>query len=155
MRLKNGTIALVTDGSKMLLLRNEGDTVFPDFRVIDHDGVMTMPNRDLVSDAPGVTHFARHGGRSTYGSDDPHRRAEMKFAEAAADALAQAAEAHGGELIVVAPPQSLAVLRRHYGRTIRSRLVAEIDKDLTKHPIAEITRLVVAHEPPLSERGLG
>jgi len=38
-------------------------------------------------------------------------------------------------------------LRRHYDRSVKERLVAEIDKDLTKHPIEEITRLVVTHEP--------
>jgi protein required for attachment to host cells len=45
----------------------------------------------------------------------------------------------------VAPPHTLAVLRRHYDRTVKQRLIAEIDKDLTKHPVEEITRLVVGH----------
>lgn len=152
MRIKTGTIALIADGAKMLLLRNEGDTVDPDFKVIDHETAFTPANRDILTDAPGVTHAGHPGGRSIYGNDDPHRRAEARFAQAAAQVLAKAADTYDSELIVVAPPQSLAVLRHHFGPAVKSRLVAEIDKDLTRHPVAEITRRMAAFEPTANVR---
>jgi protein required for attachment to host cells len=41
-------------------------------------------------------------------------------------------------LIVVAPPKTLADLRNAFHEDIKSRVIAEINKDLTKHPIGEI-----------------
>jgi protein required for attachment to host cells len=41
-------------------------------------------------------------------------------------------------LVVVAPPRTLADLRHAFGVDVKKRIIAEIDKDLTKHPIHEI-----------------
>ncbi len=147
MKLKNGTIVMVADGSRMLLLRNEGDTVYPDLKVIEHRAFENPSNRELLADAPGVGFSSMGPGRSTYGDADPHQENEDRFAAAAARALAEAAKTSEGDLIVVAPPDTLGVLRRHYDRTVKARLLTEIGKDLTKHPVAEIVRLVAAHEP--------
>jgi protein required for attachment to host cells len=43
-------------------------------------------------------------------------------------------------LVIVAPPRALADLRGAIHADVKARIVAEIDKDLTKHPIAEIER---------------
>lgn len=45
-------------------------------------------------------------------------------------------------LIVVAPPRTLAVLRKRFGRAVRERIVAEIGKDLTNHPVSEIAAIL-------------
>lgn len=145
MKLKNGTIAMVVDGSRMLLLRNDGDAVTPDLKVIEHRAFDNPANRDLLSDAPGVGSIGMGPGHSTYGEADPHQQNEDRFAADAAKALAEAAANSEGDLIVVAPPETLGVLRRHYDRTVKARLLAEIAKDLTKHPVPEITRLIAAH----------
>ena len=41
-------------------------------------------------------------------------------------------------LVVAAPPRTLAGLRHAFHPDVKSRIVAEIDKDLTKHSVAEI-----------------
>jgi protein required for attachment to host cells len=146
MILKNGTILLVADGSRMLLLRNDGDAVYPDLKVIEHRAFDNPANRELLSDAPGVGFASMGPGHNTYDEADPHQQNEDRFAAGAARALAEAAGRNGGDLIVVAPPDTLGVLRRHYDRTVKSRLLTEIAKDLTKHPVPEITRLIAAHE---------
>jgi protein required for attachment to host cells len=43
-------------------------------------------------------------------------------------------------LVVVAPPRMLADLRVALHSDVKSRIIAEIDKDLTKHPIQEIEK---------------
>ncbi len=146
MKLANGTIVMVADGSRMLLLRNEGDAKYPDLKVIEHRAFENPSNRELLLDAPGVTFSSMGPGRSTYDEGDPHQENKDRFAAEAAKALGEAAKHNDGELIVVAPPDTLGVLRRHYDRTVKSRLLAEIDKDLTKHPVPEITRLLVAYQ---------
>ncbi|MGZ3612950.1 MAG: baeRF12 domain-containing protein [Thermodesulfobacteriota bacterium] len=46
-------------------------------------------------------------------------------------------------LAIVAPPRALADLRRAIHQDVKARIFAEIDKDLTKHPIADIERHLV------------
>jgi protein required for attachment to host cells len=41
-------------------------------------------------------------------------------------------------LVIVAPPRALADLRRAFHKDVKKRIVAEIGKDLTNHPVAEI-----------------
>jgi protein required for attachment to host cells len=43
-------------------------------------------------------------------------------------------------LIVVAPPRTLAELRKEFRSDVKACILAEINKDLTRHPIAEIEK---------------
>ena len=43
-------------------------------------------------------------------------------------------------LVVVAPPKTLAELRKAFHSDVKNRIVAEIDKDLTKQPVYEIEK---------------
>lgn len=147
MKLKTGTLVMVADGSRFLLLRNDGDAINPELRVIEHRAIENPANREILADAPGVGFSAASPGRDTYDRADPHQQNEDRFAADAANALAAAAAGTDGGLIVAAPPDTLGVMRRHYDRTIKGRLLAEIDKELTKHPVEEISRLIEAHEP--------
>jgi protein required for attachment to host cells len=141
MKLRNGTIVLVADGSKMLLLRNNGDATFPELQVIAHCEIVNPTSHEQMSDAPGVT-FSSHTRRSAYPAKDPHQEAEDRFAAEVAGKLGKHVAEEKGEVVVVAPPHMLSVLRHHYEPAVKARLVAEIDKDLTKHPVSEITRLI-------------
>jgi protein required for attachment to host cells len=47
-------------------------------------------------------------------------------------------------LIVVAPPRTLGELRKHYHKEVEKRLTAEVAKDLTGHPVAEIEKILNA-----------
>ena len=142
MRLKNGTIVMVADSGKMLLLRNRGDVRDPDLRVVGKREIVNPPSHEQMSDAPGVS-FSSHGyGRSAYPAEDAHEQAAEQFAAEAAEELADYCAREEGDVVVVAPPDTLGVLRRHYPASLRHRLVAEVDKDLTKHPVPEIARLI-------------
>jgi protein required for attachment to host cells len=45
--------------------------------------------------------------------------------------------------VIVAPPRTLAELRRHYSREVSARIVAEIGKDLTGYPVDEIAAIII------------
>jgi len=48
-------------------------------------------------------------------------------------------------LVIVAPPKTLADLREAFHADVKARVIAEINKDLTKHPVSEIeTHLTAA-----------
>lgn len=49
----------------------------------------------------------------------------------------------GTTIVIVAPPRILAQLRRHHSRQVSARIVAEIDKDLTGHPVDEIAAIII------------
>lgn len=144
MRIATGTLVLVADGSKMLLLRNDGDAVYPELNVIEHRTIGNPPNREQMSDAPGISFSSMGTERDTYEEADPHQQREDRFAAEAAAALSKTVKVNEGDVIVVAPPDTLGVLRRHYDGATTARLIVEIDKDLTGHPVPEITRLLMA-----------
>lgn len=113
MKLEKGTVTLVTDGSRLLLLRNDGDASTPALHVIEQHATPSLANGELTSEGPGVVTSSDGGRRSTYDDHDPHQRAEDEFAATAADLHSKAAETNPGDLIVVAPPTTLGVLRQH------------------------------------------
>jgi protein required for attachment to host cells len=45
-------------------------------------------------------------------------------------------------LVVVAAPRTLGVLRDHYSPALKKAVTAEVAKDLVKHPVAEIERIL-------------
>jgi protein required for attachment to host cells len=53
-------------------------------------------------------------------------------------------ERNAKALVVVAPPRTLAELRHSFHDDVKSRIIVEIDKDLTKHPVGEIEKHLVA-----------
>ena len=46
-------------------------------------------------------------------------------------------------LVIVAPPRTLSDLRQAFHPDVKSRIMAEINKDLTKHTVAEIEKHLI------------
>ena len=84
-------------------------------------------------------------GRDTYEKADPHQENEDRFVAEAADLLTKVVEVERGGVIVVAPPAALGVLRKHYDPALKKRLIGEIAKEFTNHPVDEIARLTMAY----------
>lgn len=135
---------LVGDGRKALVLRNEGDARFPNLKTVRvFDGGHVPSTAELGSDKPGRA-FGAHGTRRA-GVDqtDWHELAETRFTVEVARALeARHMAGEFKDLVVVAPPRTLAELRRSFSDALRAKIIAEIDKDLTKHPAHEIERVL-------------
>ena len=147
MRVPHNSYVMVADGRKMLFFRNEGDADLPNLQVVRVTEKPNPANRDQASDAPGRTFSSVGGGRSAYENTDFHELEESRFAVETADLLKRRAM-HGDfeNLIIVAPPRTLGELRKHYHKEVANRLVAEIPKDLTGHPVSEIERIIIATE---------
>jgi protein required for attachment to host cells len=138
-------MVFVGDGRKALFLRNEGDEKFPNLKV---ERVLTQdnpPTREQGSDKPGRTlKSAGSSHRSSMEPTDWHDLEEHRFAREVAGALETAVRDNEVKaLVVVAPARTLADLRRALHASVKDKIVAEIDKDLTKHPVYEIERHVV------------
>ena len=141
MQIAHDTVVLVADGRKLLFLRNEGDGAHPNLVVENAQEHADAGTADQGTDRPGRTQSSVGPGRNSYEQADWHQIEEDRFAAEAADMLKRRAFANDYEkLIVVAPPRTLGELRKHYHAEVEKRLVGEIDKDLTGHPIADIER---------------
>lgn len=145
MRVPHNSYVMVADGRKMLFFRNEGDADLPNLQVVKVEEKENPYNRDQMSDAPGRTFSSVGSNRSTYENTDFHELEESRFAAETADLLKrQAMRGEYDKLFVVAPPRTLGELRKHYHKEVANRLVAEIPKDLTSHPVPEIERIISA-----------
>ena len=132
----------VGDGRKALFLRNDGDEKFPNLKV---ERVLTQDNpatHEQGSERPGrASKGAGTNRRSGLEATDWHDIEEHKFARDVAAALEGVVRSNGVKaLIVVAPARTLADLRRAFHDDVKKKIIAEIDKDLTKHPVYEIEK---------------
>ncbi len=143
MIIRHDALVLVADGAKYLLFRNSGDLRRVAF-AYEGGGEKENPStRQQGSDQPGRAFSSVNKARSAMDQTDWHQIEEDRFATSIAEMLGLLADAGDfDELVVVAPPRCLASLRKAFGRPVSSRIVAEIAKDLTKHPVTEIARIL-------------
>lgn len=144
MHLPHNSVVLVADGRKMLFLRNEGDTEFPNLVVEKAQEQDNPATRDQATDSAGRASSPQGGVQSSVEPTDFHQIEEDRFAADAADFLKTGALKNKYDsLIVVAPPKTLGELRKHYHKEVSSRLKGELDKDLTGHPIKDIEKALM------------
>jgi protein required for attachment to host cells len=143
--LRHGTWVAIADGAKALVLRNDGESDALNFSVIDiFTNSESLRTSDLGTDRPGRTQQSAAAGRASLGQADWHEIGEHRFAVEFAEALEKRCEAgEFSRLVVVAPPRTLADLRKHYSKRIQAAIIAEIDKDLTNHPLYKIERILL------------
>jgi protein required for attachment to host cells len=132
MQISHNAVVLVVDGRKMLFLRNEGDAAHPNL-VVENAVEQVNP-----SDGAQKTDLAGRSSSSVGGGQNSMQEVD-RFAADTADLLKRRALANDFEsLIIIAPPRTLGELRKHYHKEVSARLTAELDKDLTGHPIDRI-----------------
>jgi protein required for attachment to host cells len=134
-------VVFVGDGRKALFLRNEGDEKFPNLKTENVFLDENPPTHEQGSDRPGRSHSSVGPGRSSVSQTDWHDLEEHRFAQMVAAALEKMVlERDVKAVIVAAPPRTLAELRQSFHPQVQSRIIAEIDKNLTKHPVHEIEK---------------
>lgn len=133
-------LVVVADHTKALFFINRGPALAPSLSLLER--VETPPNprtHEQGDDRPGRAAMGSH--RSAYSETDWHERAAVAFMIETANRLEALAEEHASQAIVLAaPPRALADLRKSLSDGLRGRVVAEVDKDLTHLPVAEIVR---------------
>lgn len=144
LRIAFDTWVLVADGRKALLLRNATDEVRPDLKVVK---VIEQPDNPRTAehgtDKPGRVIDAATGRHSAVEQTDWHDLAERDFAAEVADTMERHhRDGDFSRLVVVAPARTLAEFRQRFSKELHGTIVAELDKDLTKHPVHEIERVL-------------
>ena len=131
----------VGDGRKALVLRNDGDAQYLNLKAERVFTDQNPPTHEQGTDRPGRAYSSVGAGRSSVTQTDWHALEEHKFAHEAASALEKIVRERRVEaLVVVAPPRALADLRKAFHPDVKRKIIAEIDKDLTKHPVDQIEK---------------
>lgn len=141
LRIPHNALVFVGDGRKALFLRNDGDEKFPNLKTEKVFEDENPASHEQGSDRPGHLGKGSQGRRAAVESTDWHDLEEHHFVRRVAAALEQMIRADKAKaLVVVAPPKTLADLRDAFHADVKARVMAEIHKDLTKHPVWEIEK---------------
>jgi protein required for attachment to host cells len=141
-RMPHDALVLVGDGRKALFLRNHGDEKFPDLRVERVFADVNPPTHEQATDKPGRAFSSADGSRRSGLEDtDWHGLEEHRFTRDVATALeGLVRDKKIKALIIASPPRTLAELRHALHADVKKRIIAELAKDLTNHPVHEIEK---------------
>jgi protein required for attachment to host cells len=146
MPLPHNALVLVADGRKMLFFRNHGDENQIDLRTEAHDARgYQRKDREIKTDAPGMTRQSFGYGRSTYEETDFHQQEEDRWIKDAADELKKRALRNDFEaVVIVAPPKALGVLKKCLHKEVQKRIICTSAKEMSSRTIPDIETLLVA-----------
>jgi protein required for attachment to host cells len=137
--LKHGAWVLICDGRKALILVATGKPTAPRLVLKEEKSVRDAAARDLGTARPGRVYQSVGARRSSTEDTDRHVEAERLFLRDVAarlDAALLAGEVE--DIIVVAPPKALGILRVEFSRRVQAAIRSEIDKDLVSVPVGDI-----------------
>ncbi|ORE98340.1 host attachment family protein [Aurantimonas sp. 22II-16-19i] len=139
------TWILVADGEKALFLENIGDGELPNFEIRRVEEQDNPPSREQGAHRPGRLTDRGSGHQSAVADTDWHQLGKERFAAEIAEMLYKMA--HRGryeKLVVVAPPKILGEMRLKFHKEVQDRIVGELAKDFTNHPVDQIEKMLAA-----------
>ena len=142
-KLSQDTWVLIADGQKALFLQNHTDGDDPYLQVVRKEEQENPPTREQAANRPGRMSDGPSGHRSAFDDTDWHELEKERFAKDLSDILYKLA--HKGSydrIVLVAPPAVLGELRDNLHKEVQNKVVGEIPKTLTNHPIEEIEKIV-------------
>ena len=132
MQLPAQAHVVIADGERFLLMRNAGTADDARLELVEE------PSLDGEQESGA---FGHHDPKS----DDYHTQEKLDHAASVAGWLNRAVLQHRIErLVIVADPDTLGEMRRHYHTETAGVLVAELDKQVTGMPGNDILEVIEA-----------
>lgn len=141
--LTEGTWVLIADSEKALFTRNLTDAENPHLEVVRKDEQDNPSDREQSANRPGRMPDTGQNQRSALDDTDWHELAKERFAEDLAAKLYQ--YAHRGEfkrIVLVAPAGVMGDMRPKLHKEVRDKVVGEVVKDYTNHPLDKVEKLL-------------
>ncbi|MGR3454972.1 host attachment family protein [Pseudooceanicola sp.] len=141
--IQTGTWVLVADSEKALFLENIADGEDPHLVVRREEEQDNPADREQGTHRPGRMQDSGVQQRSALEDTDWHELAKERFAADLADILYR--KAHRGEykkIVLACAPQLLGALRHDLHKEVSDKVVGEVPKLLTNHPLNEIENIV-------------
>lgn len=124
MLLPHNAHVAVVDGGHFLLFRNSGNEQSP-----------ALTSVELPTGA--------EPSRNAHEGDSPRQDVEASHAAAVAEALNAAVLGHKiDHLVIIADPRTLGDMRKVYHKQLEQKLLGEITKTLTSHPVEDILQAI-------------
>jgi protein required for attachment to host cells len=109
-----------------------------------------LHDRDMTTDLPGKIKSADGGGHAFEQPTDPKKHAVDNFAQSIAKHLEDAFNANKfAQLLIVAEPSFLGLLRNHLSEQIKKHVCFELDKNITTQSAADIRNHLPKYLPNL------
>lgn len=141
--IEHDLFIVVCDAQRAHVYQNIGGTKNPALEFVIGFEQKNPPTSQQGTDKPGTAFGSASGPRSHLQETDYHQQQQKAFAKEILDALSELkSERKISKLVWIAPPRMLALLRADMPETLGSITLAEIDKDLTKHPAPAIIELL-------------
>lgn len=139
---KTVTWVLIADGAQARVLENTG----PGKGLKQVDGldfaIDPLMAQDIMADKPGRSHSSVGQGRSAMEpKTDPVDHRETEFVKGLADMLDREQQRGAYDrLVIAAAPIALGDIRKAISPTVKKTILAELDKDLTNLPTAQLDK---------------
>lgn len=138
---KTTTWVLLADGAQARVLENTG----PGKGLRQVEGlefsIPALQAQEIVTDRPGRGNSANGTRASMEPKTDPVQYREAEFVKSMADRLnGYLREGAFDKLVIAAAPIALGVIRKAISPAVRETVIAELDKDLTNLPTAQLDR---------------
>lgn len=130
---------LVADGEKALFLVNKGDKQDMNLTVRQKEEQENPKAQDWAANRPGRFNDGPSVHRSAVDDTDWHVLEKERFASDLAETLYK--DAHAGkfdDLVIIASRPVLSTLRDAMHQTVRDKIILEMPKVLTNHPLDEV-----------------
>lgn len=139
MRINADTLMVMADGQKAIFLKNtaaDGDIRLQQLCIMS---LKTEPSRKLGRDRPGHSQIRSDSHRTSYVQPDYHQIVEDRFLGSVAKGITQflkLGDFH--DIMLVAEPRAIGVLRRQMDEATKEFIRAEITKDYLKTKIPDL-----------------
>ena len=141
--LAQGTWVLVADGEKALFLVNEGDAEDMNLVVRKKEEQENPQAQEWATDRPGRLSDGPSVHSSAVQDTDWHVLEKERFAKDLSDILYT--QAHKGafdKLVIIASRVVLSNLRKDLHKEVQDKIIHEIPKVLTNHPLPEVEEIL-------------
>ncbi|KIC42276.1 attachment protein [Ruegeria sp. ANG-R] len=139
--LEQGTWVIIADGEKALVMENITDAQDPNLVVVsvEEQGAVPMKPTDRAGRRPDTG----PNQKSAVEEETWRTHAKSLFVQDVANLLnRKGLKGAYKRLVLVASPHVLGLLRRRLHSEVLAKVVAEVDKTLTNHPLHKVERIL-------------
>jgi|GEM_PF-993190 protein required for attachment to host cells len=147
MRVNQKTLVLLADGQRATFLSNEAQGETISLKILHSMAFFNEANRDIQDDRPGHTKVGMSERGTSYEQNDKHQANELSFLQGVVGAIDSVMTEHElSQILLIAEPRALGVLRQHMPSALMDKVVTQLDKDYTKNPLPELEAILRQRE---------
>lgn len=141
--LSQGTWVIIADGEKALFMENITDADDPNLVVVSVEEQEPVPDDRKPTDRAGRRFDGGPNQKSAVEEATWKTHAKSLFVQDVANLLnRKGLKGAYSRLILVASPRVLGLLRRRLHSEVLAKVVAEVDKTLTNHPLDKVEHIL-------------